>query len=87
MDITLIRSIAELGLGPLIAIIIIYWNRTDAREREARQQKESDARVQEAKSRAAQERDDKILLINTMRDVTEALTELKVFLQEKNGKS
>ena len=86
MDVALIRSIAELGLGPLIAIIIIYWNRVDAKEREARQRKESEARIQEVKDRSDQERGDKLLLINALCDNTQALAELKVLLQKMNGK-
>ena len=82
MDVAFWRSIAELGLGPLLAVLVIYWNRIDTKDREERRRQEAEARLQEAKERASQEREDKLLLIGTLKDVSEALGELKVPLGE-----
>lgn len=86
MDLAFWTAVVQLGVGPFMAMLIVYWNREDTKQREARQTAEATARLEDTKARVERERDDKILLIQTLKDATVALTELKVFLQEKNGK-
>lgn len=80
----LIRSAAELGLGPLIAILIIYWYRQDTKEREALEKAKAEKELEDAKQRFFIEREDKLLLIKTLQEHTVTTTELTVLLKRIN---
>ena len=71
----ILSSLADAGLGLLIAVIVIYWNRIDAKER-----------IAEAKEHFQQEREDKLLLIETLQKNTQVLAEIKILVERLNGK-
>lgn len=79
-----IRTAAELGLGPLIAILVIYWYRQDTKEREARRKAEAERELEDAKQKFFLEREDKLLLIKTLQEFTVMMTELTVLVKRLN---
>ena len=74
--IDIIKALADSSLGLLIAIIVIYWNRKDSKDH-----------IERARAQTAQEREDKILLINTLQENSKILAELKTLVQRLNGKN
>lgn len=79
----ILSNLSDAGLGLLIAVLVIYWNRIDAKEQVA----EAEKRVVEAKEQSQQEREDKLLLIDSLQKNTRVLAELKVLVERFNGKS
>lgn len=73
-----IQSVVDSGIATLLAVVVIYWYRQDSKERVDNERK----RTEEAKVLAAQEREDKLLLIRTVKSNTEAMTELRTSIKE-----
>lgn len=87
MPVSIFETVANLGIVPLMALILLYWYRTDAKEREETRKIEFEKQIQEEKDRSCQEREDKILMITTLREYIEVLTELRTLVKAMNGKS
>ena len=70
-------QIAESSISVLLAIVVIYWYRSDSKER-IHNAEES---TQKALQSAELERADKLLMIETVRSNTQVMTELLVVTQ------
>lgn len=75
MDAELVKLLIDSSALTIALVLILYWNRRDAREREAR-----------VEERLREEREDKLLMIATLQHNTEVLSELIVIVRDLNGK-
>lgn len=73
MDPELLKALAEQGISVMLAGVVIYWFRSDSKERV----NQADARAGEAMAREQAQRDDKLLMINVLSSNTSALADLK----------
>lgn len=64
------RPLLDYGMGVFLSVIVIYWYRMDSKER-----------VAEAVELAKHERDDKLLVIEALRENTKAMTELRTIFE------
>lgn len=60
------------GVGVVLAIVVIYWYRQDAQARIDNEKQ----RTSEAKQSAREQREDKILMMTTLKENTKAINEL-----------
>jgi len=81
MNLDIIQLLADSGVALLVTVVLLYWNRMDAKDRleEMRQQLERE------REQAIQERQDKVLMIDALHNNTQVLTELTVLLKRRNG--
>ena len=70
-------QIAESSISVLLAIVVIYWYRSDSKERISN----AEGSTQKALQSAELERADKLLMIETVRSNTQVMTELLVVTQ------
>ena len=73
-----LKSVIDSGIATLLAVVVIYWYRTDSKERVETERKRTD----EARAQAMQEREDKLLLVETVRQNTQAMTELRQTIKD-----
>ena len=86
MNFDIVQVLADSGLAFLVTVVLIYWNRMDAKDR-ATEIHQDAAREREAIERqAAREREDKLLLLRVFKENTEVLAELLVTVKSFNGK-
>lgn len=78
MDLSLINQISGLGLGAVIAVVLIIWKRGDDQRRE----RETTAMI-ERMDRSAQEREK--VLIQLVRDNTTAMQSLELAVSRLGG--
>lgn len=74
----LFKLVIENGISATLAAVVIYWYRVDSKERI----KNSDKRTEDEKKRTAQERDDKLLLIETIQENTQIMAKLEMAVSE-----
>lgn len=73
-----IKSVIDSGIATMLAVVVIYWYRTDSKERIDTERR----RTEEAKTQAIQEREDKLLLVETVKQNTRAMTELRQTIKD-----
>lgn len=76
--VSVLSSAVDAGIAVVLAIVVLYWFRSDSRERLAN----ADKRAAMANRRADEERQDKLLLIETVRANTEAMSRLESAIVE-----
>lgn len=67
----IIKLVVDAGLAFALAGSVIYWYRSDSKER-----------IADEKQRSVEERSDKLLLVSALQDNTHALTELSTILRK-----
>lgn len=77
----ILRGVSEYGLSFMLAAIVIYWYRTDTKERMAH----ASDREKEALLRVEIERADKIMVIEVVKNNTEALVRLQSTIHGNGG--
>lgn len=73
-----VKTLADSGIATLLAVLVIYWYRVDSKERIEVERK----RTEEARAQAVQERDDKLLVVETVKQNTQAMSELRATIKE-----
>lgn len=76
-----LRALVDSGISTVLAGVVIYWFRSDSKERLTHEKQ----RAREAQALARQEREDKMLLISTIQKNTEAMTKLIRIIDDKVG--
>jgi hypothetical protein len=82
MNLDIIQLLADSGVALLVTIVLLYWNRMDAKDR----LEEMKQLVERERCQADQERADKLLMIETLQHNTEVLSELLTMVKRLNGK-
>lgn len=86
MEMDLVKVLAE-G-GPLLTalILILYWNRKEAKERIERERTDAERLLAKEEERHEESRMDKTILINALSKNTQILTELTTLVKRLNGR-
>lgn len=70
------------GVSFLLALVVVHWMRTDAKEREERMRKGQEERLRQEAERIEQYRLERKELIEVIRGNSEAMTELKNIIHQ-----
>lgn len=70
MDILPLKELIDASIAVVLALVVMYWHRSDANKRIEYEQK----RIAEVKERAKSEKEDKLMLLRIIEENTRAIT-------------